>query len=148
MQIIPLTLEQQVRFGYSHAVKLTYADLTETAAATAQTIALLNVAAFTEVQRVGFYLPTAFSDASDSGFNNVAITIGDGGSSNRYLTSTQINVNGTEIKALSGVLTTAYVYLVADTIDIVFGSMTAKILNDIDGGELWVFLKVAPLANL
>lgn len=148
MQIIPLSLEQNAACGYTHLVKITHADLTEATVNTAQVIELLNVDAFDEVQRMAMHLVTPFADASDAAFNNVAITSGDGGSANRFLTSTQINVNGTEILGFSGTHTTAYVYLAADTVDLTVGSMADKALADIDVGELWIFLKVGRLAAI
>lgn len=148
MERIPLTQEQQVATGYDTLIKITHADLTETATATAQVISLKAVDIYEEAQRVGFYLVTPFEDISDAAFNDVAITIGDGGSANRLLTTKQVNLNGTEILAFAGTNTSGYVFLAADTIDITFGSMTAKSLVNIDNGELWVFVKTAKLANV
>lgn len=124
-----------------HHFVIDFNDLTETAANTAQVINLISLKAGDAVIGCFTSAPTAFKDASDAAFNDTAITIGDGGSANRYLASQQLNENGTEVLLKDGTRT-AYMYLVDDTVDITFNSMTAKALNDIDTGKLHVWLEI------
>lgn len=147
MIVYPLQLEEQAATGFTHRIRLTSEDLTETTANTAQTIAIFTVAARDYVSDAAFNLVTPFEDASDNAYNSTTIIVGDGGSTNRYIASAQINVNGSEILAGPGVNSSVrYAYTSADTIDIIFGSMTGKSLSDIDVGELDVYLKVNSLA--
>lgn len=147
MIVYPLQLEEQSATGFTHRIRLTHEDLTEATANTAQTIAIFTVGARSYVSDAAFNLVTPFEDASDNAYNSTTIIVGDGGSTNRYIASAEINVNGSEILAGPGVNTTVnYAYTAADTIDIIFGSMTAKSLSDIDVGALDVYLKVSNLA--
>lgn len=146
MQILPLQHEQ-TGLGPTHKIIVTHEDLTETTANTAQVIPLLTVALGDLVEVVATYVPTAFQDASDAAFNTTAITIGDGGSANRLLTSQELNVNGSEVLGKAGVAG-GYVYLAGDTVDLTVGSMSSKSLSNIDTGELHIFVRKVSLTEL
>lgn len=150
MEVTLLNHQEQIKSGYTHKIKLTYEDLTVTATATAQTFEAISVAAGQAVVACGLRVVTALSDASDNAFNDTAITVGDGSDPDRFLTSTQLNVNGTEVLykvTANAVDTLPYAYAAADTIDVVVNSMTGKALDDIDGGEFYVFLKIVDLTE-
>jgi len=150
--VYKLTAQEKADSGYTHSVKFTHADLTETVADTDQTIELLNAVEGTAVLSCGMKLVTAFEDASDSGAATVAIQLGDGVDPNRYMTSTELCVHGTEILAkvtANAVDSLPYAYVAADTIDVlVDGGATGDILNNIDTGEAWFYFKVVELADL
>lgn len=146
MTIQPLPLEQSGHF--THKIVLTFEDLTETATNTAQTIALLDVAAGDIVTDCAMVMTTDFEDASDSGFNATTLIVGDDGSTNRYLTSTELNVNGTQVNYKAGTQTAGFMYTAANTIDAVIGSMSGKALNDIDVGSVTILLKVVRAASI
>lgn len=148
MKLEKLPLETAGLCGFTHKVKLTHEDLTQATANTAQTIALLSVGAGAYVCDCAMHLVTPFEDASDAAFNTTAVVIGDDGSTNRFLTSTELNKNGTEVIWKGTALTAPYVYTAANTIDIVFSSMAAKALADIDVGELDIFLNVVELSQV
>lgn len=136
--------------GFTHKTVITHADLTETTAATAQTIAGPVVAVGSIVQAVATYLKTDFKDASDAAFNSTAITVGDGTDADRFITSQELNTNGTEVDAkieLHSTNTLPYAYTAADTVDVVFNAMTGKSLSNIDTGELWVFYNIVNLGD-
>lgn len=126
---------------YNYWVKLTHADLTETTDDTAQTIELLDVEDGHIVTGVDLRLGTPFEDAGDAAFNTTAVTVGDGGDVDRFVASTELNVNGTEITTAAGT-GTRHAYTGTDTVDIVFSAMAAKALNDIDTGELIVLVTI------
>lgn len=136
-----------VRTGFTDLVILTSDDFTQTATNTAQTVALLNVHLGDIVRDAAIYLKTAFQQVADPAFNTDTIVIGDGNSTARFIASTEINVNGTEVYVKGGALTAPYAYTGDDTIDIVMSSMAAKALNDLDTGELWVWFNIARLAG-
>jgi hypothetical protein len=132
--------------GFTDAIEVTFADLTETAANTAQTLAILSVPAGATVLDAQYTLVDEFEDASDNAFNVTSITVGDGGSTARFIPSKELNVNGTEVDywATSNATSTIpYMYTEADTIDVVFTSMAAKALNDLDVGSVTFKLRIA-----
>ena len=136
--------------GFTYHVKLTHADLTETAANTAQVIELITVKQGSIVSQVGFNLTTPFEDASDANLNSTTITIGDAGSAARFSASKELNVNGSEVLAWAdayGTSTMPYVYLAADTIDATIGSMAAKSLSNIDTGEIDILFNVVDISD-
>lgn len=125
--------------------KITHEDLTEATANTAQAIDLVGAEAGDVVLASTFQLPTAFEDASDAAFNDVTLSLGDGASATALMAAKQVNVNGTEILTASD--TTGKAYPAADTLKATFGSMSAKSLEDIDTGEVYIFALVAKLAD-
>lgn len=142
-------LRQEQGNGYTHKIVLTYDDLTETAANTSQTIQLLNVGVGDVVHDAAYYLVTAFEDASDNALNTTTLIVGDGGDTDRFIPSKETNKNGSEVinwATSHGTSSLPYAYLAADTIDAVFGSMAAKALNDIDVGEIHIFLNIGKTA--
>lgn len=148
MKTYVLSQEEQAKTGFTHRINLTHEDLTETTANTAQTIAILTVAARDYVSDAAFNLVTPFEDASDNALNTTTIIVGDDGNDDRYIVSTELNKNGSEILAFGAASTARYAYLAANTIDAIFGSMAAKSLSDIDVGEIDIFLKVSRLPDL
>tara|TARA_R110000868_G_scaffold198_3_gene1959 strand:- start:891 stop:1511 length:621 start_codon:yes stop_codon:yes gene_type:complete len=103
MKTSNLTLnESAANGGFTHRIEIGHADLTETTTNTAQVLEALTLPAGAVVLNVAAKLITPFKDASDNAFNNVAIEIGDGADTDRYLASTQINENGTEIDFAAG----------------------------------------------
>jgi hypothetical protein len=98
-----LNSTERLQGGYTHRARVTHADLTQTATNTAQTLELFSVPAGSMVKSLAIVLVTAFKDASDAAFNTNAVTIGDGASASRFLASTQLNENGTEILFAAGI---------------------------------------------
>lgn len=150
MKAYKIPLQEAAEIGFNWKIVLDSDDLTETTANTAQTIELIDVEVGSIVRDCAAYLKTPFEDASDTAFNVTTVIIGDGDDDNRYLTSTELNENGTEIDAKIETHATnslPYAYTSADTIDAVFGGMSGKSLSNVDTGELHVFLNVVNLAD-
>ena len=148
--IVEKLLNPEKAGGFTYHVKIKAEDLTETTANTAQTIELITVEQGSVVQCVAYNLTDAFEDASDNAFNSTTMIIGDGSSTSRFMASKELNANGTEILGWSdtnSVNTFPYVYLAADTIDAVIGSMAAKSLSNIDTGEVDILLNVVNIAD-
>lgn len=160
IQVVPLNAEEQRATGFSHRAKVTFDALTEAAVNTAQTLPLLTVKAGQFVNRAAMVLVTPFKNSADAAFNSNTILVGDGNDTDRFLrsntagTGLQVNANGAYVAAhinpvaasANGLDSAPYMYLAEDTVDLVFGSMAAKALNDLDAGELHVFLNVVDLA--
>jgi len=135
------TQERAARSGATHVITIVASDLTNTTAAASQTIELKDALAGQFVKGIGMKLVTPFHDASDSTFNSVTVAVGDGSDTDRFITATQVNANGTSV-AHKAPTTTVRAYLATDTIDAIVTSMSAKKLSDIDVGELQIFVKV------
>ena len=148
MKVYELPAETKAATGYTHKVIITHNDLTTATANTAQTIELLSVAAGDVVNTAAVKVVTAFSDASDTAYNTTTLIVGDDGTTNRFVTSQELNVNGTEVLYKAATNTAPHAYTAANTVDAVFGSMAAKSLSDIDAGEVHVFLGVNKLLSL
>ena len=147
MKVYALNDNERAATGFTHRINITHEDLTETTANTAQTIAIFTVAAGDVVNDAALAVTTPFEDASDNAFNTTTVQVGDGDDTDQYIASTEVNVNGTEVKYMACAADAQLAYTAADTVDILVGSMTAKSLSNIDVGELDVFLSVIPLTS-
>jgi len=146
MKTILLSTEEQLATGATHLVICTHADLTETATATAQTLEPFATAVGNVLELKGMKLVTPFKDSGDNANNTCGLTVGDGGSGNRYLASTEINANGTYVSYAPGT-GTRYAYTAAGAFDVTFGApTTGKTLKAFDTGELHLFVRVTDLA--
>ena len=146
MKQFPIPVSEQANQGATLQVEIDHSDLTETTANTAQTLTL-SVSAGQTVEFRGYKMATAFKDASDAAFNSTALIIGDGSDTDRFLASTQLNENGTEVLYSVGT-GTEYVYTADDTVDITFAAMSGKALNDIDTGSMILLFAIRDLAAL
>lgn len=148
MRVYTLNADERAATGFTHRVRITEADLTETTANTAQTIAIFTVKARDYVQDVAFNLVTPFENTADNAYNTTTVIVGDGGDTARYIASAELNANGSKIIAGPAVNSKVhYAYTADDTIDAIFGSMAAKSLVNLNAGALDIFLKVTRLPD-
>lgn len=131
--------------GFNFRFVIKAEDLTQSTVNTAQNLTLITLPAFSVVKSAATFLKTPFADTTDSAFNNTAIKVGDAGDDDRFITAQQINVNGTEVLAKAQAATTPFAYEAATAVVLNVGSMTAKALEDLNVGELHVFLEVSQL---
>lgn len=146
MKTIKYSAEESLRHGYTHKVILTHDDLT--AAATSQTIAILTVPTGTVVEKVGVRLLTEFDDAAGAGNGSVTdlnLSIGDDGSTTRWVNASEISVQGTAVAYLTSA--TAYVYLADNTVDAIFAATGANV-STLNAGEVEISLRVVSLIDL
>jgi hypothetical protein len=148
MEVYELPNNTKAATGYTHKVILTHADLTQATANTAQTVALLSVEAGDVVHSAAWKLVAPFEDSADSAFNTTSFVIGDDGSTNRFITATEANDNGSDIAYKAHTNTAPFAYTVANTIDAVVSSMAAKSLSSLDTGEVHIFFGVNKLSDL
>lgn len=86
----PLTEQERAFEGATHVATITHADLTDTNAATPQTLTTLAVTAKQRVELIGMELVEAFDGGGTTG--NVYVCVGDGAAgTNFYLDSTELN---------------------------------------------------------
>lgn len=128
--------------GYTHRARINAADCTTLALATAQTFDIGPIPLGAQVQ-VKIDTKVPFKDASDAAFNDCALTVGDTDTANVFLTTTQLNENGTEVLFKEGTLSAPYVAV--KTIRCTIGSMTGKALFDLDIGLVYIYVKLVDL---
>jgi len=148
MTAFELPANTKAATGFTHKVVVTHTDITESAADTDQTIALLSVAAGDVVEKAAYKLVTAFSDASDAAFNDTKVQVGDGTDTDEYIAATQVNLNGNEVLFAANVNTVPFAYTAADTVDLLVESMSAKSLSNLDAGEIHIYLAVTKLSAI
>lgn len=112
-----------------------------------QTLELFAVEDGDVVTFRGMRLVTPFEDASDAAFNSTDIEVGDGADPDVFLTSTEVNKNGTEVTQALGTGTLRS-YTAADTVDVKVTSTASKALNDLDAGQLVLLFDVRNLKRL
>lgn len=135
--------------GFSYRFVIDHPDLTNTTNAAAQDITLITLPANSVVLRAATYLRTPFQDTADSAFNTTALIVGDSVDPDRYITSQELNVNGTEVLAKAHASsTTPFAYTTATAVVANFASMTGKNLAALNAGEVHIFLEVAQLDTL
>lgn len=136
-----LTNEERIVHSADLEVTITYADFDSlTATNQTKTIELFSVSTQVAVSLVKSVLVVPFKDASDAAFNTTLIEVGDGADTDRLLTSTQLNENGTEVLLKLG--TGFYVYTATDTVDAKLTPMATKIGDELDTGKLRLYFKV------
>jgi len=133
-----LGYEAQAKTGFTHQVVIDHNDFTATGNTQSFT---LSVPAGMAVGKAFHRLVSDF-DSSDASLTSLTYIVGDGGSTNRFLTSTQVCVDGTEVDYKAGALSDYYVYTVADTIDIAFTATTGKDISTLNTGKLVLFLQM------
>lgn len=141
MKVAYLLNESRVAERADLEVLITHEDLTEATANTTQKLTF-PIADRMSVELSRVILDEPFEDTTDAAFNTTAVIVGDDGSTNRFLTSTELNVNGAEVYLKNGTGTNL-VYTAADTIDFIFASMAAKNLAALNKGRVRFMFKIA-----
>lgn len=140
MQVVPLPLETAVRKRADFFIDVQWTDF---AAAAAGAVALVPfiAAALTDMLEVSHVeLITPFANSADNAFNSSALTVGDPASANRYLTSTELNLNGAYVPIAPGT-GTRYTYAAATNFQLTFTPTAGKNLANLTQGEVRVYLR-------
>ena len=154
MKIITLPAMTREQLGFTHKILVTYSDIAALAADSA-TLQLFPASgatfpAGTVIGKCAINLTTAFN-SSDAAINSLLCKIGDGGDDDRFMTSTELHADGTEIlyKIFAGT-TAPYAYLDADTVDAVFtvAGGASPLLSETNAGALEIYLQVLTLDDL
>lgn len=130
----PLPLESRVAQQADFEVLITHEDLTESGSGTAQTLTF-PIEAKMSAECVRLILDEAFEDTATAGNNTTLVEVGDGGDTDRFLTSTELNKNGTEINLKAGT-GTVYPYTATDTVDILVTPKTGTTLASLNKGRM------------
>lgn len=154
MQIIPLTIEEQAKSNFTHKIVLTYVDLAAETSTTAFSIfpkfseqSANTVPIGTRVWACGVRVVTIGVAAS---MTDLVFTIGDDGSANRFLTSSE--VGGTTTPVAAGIwyetfAAAPYVYTAANTIDVV-ATATGAALSALTAGEWHIYLGLCDMVAI
>ena len=134
--------------GYNYRFVIDHTDLTTAADNTAQNITLITLPAFSVVKSAATYLKTPFQLVGTTAYNNNVLIVGDSVDPDRFITSQQINVNGTEILAQAHASTTPFAYAASTAVVANFASMASYDLLELNEGEIHIFLEVAQLDSL
>jgi hypothetical protein len=134
--------------GYNYRFVIDHPDLTNATNAAAQDITLITLPANSVVKSAATFLRTPFADTADNAFNTTALIVGDSVDPDRFITSQELNVNGTEVLAKAQASTTPHAYATATAVVANFASMSGKNLAALNAGEVHIFLEVAQLDSL
>lgn len=102
MKVSPMFNETAAQDGGNIEVVVTHDDLTVATVDTGQVLNLFTVKAGETIELRREELITPFEDTADAASLTTAITVGDAGSANRHLTTTELNRNGTEVLSKAG----------------------------------------------
>lgn len=147
MKLYELPAETKAATGFTHKAIIDHTDLTTAADNTAQDVKILTVPAKSVVTRVAMHLVTPFQLTGTTAYNSNLLIIGDSGDTDRWLTSTQVNVNGTEVLAKAQPSTIPAAYETATDINANFASMASYDLLELNAGEVEVFFSLVSLAD-
>jgi hypothetical protein len=147
MKLYELPAETKAATGFTHKAIITHEDLTQATDNTAQDVKILTVPAKSVVTSVAMHLTTPFQKTGTSAYNTNTLIIGDSGDTDRWLASTEVNVNGTEILAKAQPSTVPAAYVTATDINANFASMASYDLAELDAGEVEVFFSLVSLAD-
>jgi len=132
--------------GFNYRFIVDHTDLTTTANNTAQNVTLITLPANSVVLRAATWVKTPFANSADTAFNTTALIVGDSGDNDRYITSQELNVNGTIVRAKAHAQsTTPFANTSSTAVLANFASMAGKNLDALDQGEVHIFLFVQQL---
>jgi hypothetical protein len=152
MKTIILSPSDQQNHLATHKFILTFADIVALGAGTSGVIQLMPATGVgiidTKVRFAELKLVTPFVSTSDATINSLLIEIGDGNSTARLLTQTELAEAGTEIVAKGSALN--YTYPIADSIDAVFtvAGGASPTLAEITSGEVHIYLWIRTQRNI
>lgn len=115
----PLGNEEAARWGATHRIIITESDLTDTSTVIRATITGATIRANTAIEPVALVLahPFNINSAATNAYNTLTVTVGDTNSATQFVSSTELNENGTEVyfkwatPASMAAVTTQLVYL-------------------------------------
>ena len=147
MNVGKVPTETQALLGANYCAVIDYTDLNDTAGTTKTLTAAIP--ANTLVKGNVHVLVEDFSGPS---ITSLVYTVGDGGDADFHMTSTEVEVTGTEVDLKvhtpgSGAASQGKVYTTADTLDFAFTASGAN-LNTLTAGKLKFYFTLIPLADL
>lgn len=121
----------------NYCMVVTSDDFTATTTNATQTITI-DMPADSGAQLIYMVMPVAFDTANTNATGSTTLQVGDGTDDDRYLTSTELASDGTEITMKFGTGTQG-VYSAVDTIDLLFQQVGAEALASNTTGEIRLY---------
>jgi hypothetical protein len=151
---LQLNAADQARFGFTHKVVITFADLTALGAVASGTVALATYTAGLGCTKAAFRLVTAFTGGATSA---LALDVGHNGATtddpDSILDNYEVHSTGTEIffgdgnGAVFATLRTGYYPLDAGTYEATF-TATGGNLSVLTAGEVNIYLRLEDLTKV
>lgn len=127
--------------GFTHKGIISHLTLVQSVANTAETVKLFRAIAGQIIQKMEVRLAVPFEDTADPAYDTTTLIIGDAGSTNRFITSQELNRNGTEI-VIPAFNNTAYQYTADTDVNAIFGSKAGKSISNLNKGEVHIFVQI------
>jgi len=147
MRFTQLSIAEQALNDMTHMLILTANDLTQATVATAQTFTI-PIPVGSTINQVEARLIIPFQNTADAAFNSDTVSVGDTGSATRWVNAVECNANGAFITAPQFSATLGGPYAANQNLVVTVNSMAAKALNNINRGELHVYVQMESRAAL
>lgn len=146
LEVNPLGVEEMARWGATHRVTITHDDLTDTNLATlsAQTITNIVIPANASVVPICLVVDAGFNinAATTNAYNSTTLSIGDSSSNTAFVSSTQINGNGTNVVLKTPAIVIPKNYTAANNLSFAFTAMTNQTLDAFTRGQVRFYYKL------
>jgi len=138
----PVPEQGKGEYDATHVVELTYEDWSETSTNTEETITdLFVLEAKQGVECVAMYLVEAFSTGNTNYTGSSALMVGDSGTNNAFLTSTELNSDGTEVWLKYGT-SAQQLYTSADYVSFTLTPNEEESLSELTAGKVRVYFRL------
>lgn len=135
--------------GFNHRIVVDHTDLTESADNTTQSLTLITLPAGTVVKSAAYWLKTPFELSTNATFDLTTMIVGDSGDDDRYINSSELNENGTEVVyAANDASKLPSVTTASTAVAAVFTPKAANNLAELDTGEIHIYLETADVTTL
>ncbi len=138
----PLTENERAMFpGYTHSyvIDVTLGHVTTAATNTAQTFTAFTTKDQDRIAKVGVVLTEKFQNTADAAFNSDALVVGITGTTNAFITTMELNANGSVVDAgYSTGSSLPYTATSAVAVLVTLASMSGKSLSNLNAGRVVV----------
>ena len=138
----PLPLETRIAESADFELLVNYKDFVASTTNDATFLASIPVKAKMSVEIKRLILDTPFANGGDNTNNSTTVIGGDSGSTNRLLTSTELNLNGSYVSLKNGT-GTIYPYTSTTTVDLIFTPKSGTPLSALTQGQVRVLYRIA-----
>ena len=135
--------------GFNHRIVVDHTDLTNSTNNTTQSLTLITLPAGTVVKSAAYFLKTPFELSTNTSFDLTTVIVGDSGDTDRYINSSELNENGTEVLyAVNDASKLPFVTTASTAVNAVFTPKAANNLAQLDTGEIHIYLATADVTTL
>lgn len=135
--------------GFNHRIVVDHTDLTNSTNNTTQSLTLITLPAGTVVKSAAYWLKTPFELSTNTSFDLTTMIVGDTGDADRFINSSELNKNGTEVVYAANDPAKLPVATTAETaITAVFTPKAANNLAQLDTGEIHIYLETSDVTAI